>query len=373
MLKYWYWKIAAVAMTLYVIFMGLCVPAKPTLYAITPEQALAGDTILLKVEGYNTSFSQQKNGRAWLRLKGKAFAIAAQKIEILDDRHAAFLFQIPKFLPLTDKIGEFSVIFDEEKEGTVYGIRRLMVTQDSVDEAAGIAAFSQRVSDLHPSTARFRFPLQPINLETNRNLFFHVPMWFAMLFLLSISCFYSVMYLRKLNKNLIETNVVDAHSLDLKADAFARVGTLFGTLGFVTGMLWANYTWGSPLTMDIKLISAGVSILIYFAYFIFRNSFEDREKAARFSAVYNIFAFVSLPTLIFVLPRLTASLHPGNGGNPALSSEDTDNTLKFVFYPACIGWILMGIWIAQLVLRSEMLKERFFAKTIIWQDAIAEK
>ncbi|RMD70788.1 MAG: cytochrome c assembly protein, partial [Bacteroidetes bacterium] len=62
--------------------------------------------------------------------------------------------------------------------------------------------------------------------------------------------------------------------------------------------------------------------------------------------------------LIFVIPRLTDSLHPGNGGNPAIGSEDLDNTMRLVFYPAVIGWTLIGYWISQLLWRINRLRER---------------
>jgi heme exporter protein C len=62
--------------------------------------------------------------------------------------------------------------------------------------------------------------------------------------------------------------------------------------------------------------------------------------------------------LIMVLPRLTgaASLHPGEDGNPAFSSYDLDSNLRMVFYPACAGWIITGIWIYNLHYRISKLK-----------------
>jgi heme exporter protein C len=58
---------------------------------------------------------------------------------------------------------------------------------------------------------------------------------------------------------------------------------------------------------------------------------------------------------IGILPRMTDSLHPGNGGNPAFGSYDLDNGMRLVFYPAVIGWILMGWWIATLRVRLDRL------------------
>ena len=59
---------------------------------------------------------------------------------------------------------------------------------------------------------------------------------------------------------------------------------------------------------------------------------------------------------IGVLPRMTDSLHPGNGGNPAFGNYDLDSNMRLVFYPAVIGWILIGSWIAQLRFRIKLLE-----------------
>ena len=59
-----------------------------------------------------------------------------------------------------------------------------------------------------------------------------------------------------------------------------------------------------------------------------------------------------------ILPRLTDSLHPGNGGNPGFNSYDLDNNLRMLFYPAVIGFILLGGWISQLFIRIELIKRK---------------
>ena len=63
--------------------------------------------------------------------------------------------------------------------------------------------------------------------------------------------------------------------------------------------------------------------------------------------------------LLFVLPRLTDSLHPGNGGNPGSGSyEDLDSNMRLVFYPASLGWILIGIWVATLRYRIRIIENK---------------
>ncbi len=187
-------------------------------------------------------------------------------------------------------------------------------------------------------------PRQPILNETIRNVYFHVPMWFGMMALMISSLVYSIKYLRN-------GQIQD----DVYAVEFANVAIVFGVLGFITGSLWGNYTWGDPLPKDPKIIAVEVGLLIYSAYFVLRGSFEDEQKKARLSAVYNIFAFASFMPLVWILPRLTDSLHPGNGGNPAFGKYDMDSNMRMVFYPAILAWILVGVWISSLRIRIKLL------------------
>lgn len=137
-----------------------------------------------------------------------------------------------------------------------------------------------------------------------------------------------------------------------------NTGIFFGILGVLTGMIWARFTWGEAWPSDPKLNSAAIALLIYLAYLVLRGSLDEDQKRARISSVYNIFAYPVMIALIFILPRMTDSLHPGNGGNPGFSVYDADTSLLPVFYPAVLGWILMSIWIMQLRLRIRKIQNR---------------
>ncbi len=189
-------------------------------------------------------------------------------------------------------------------------------------------------------------PRLPILHETIRNLFFHVTMWFSMIFLLIVSLVNSMRYLGKADIRF-----------DIVAEESARVGILFGTLGLITGSLWAKFTWGAWWVNDAKLNGAAATMLVYFAYLLLRGSIDDAHQRARISAVYSIFAFTLMLVFIMILPRLTDSLHPGNGGNPGFSTYDLDNKMRLVFYPAVIGWILMSAWILNIRVRIKKLNQ----------------
>lgn len=174
-------------------------------------------------------------------------------------------------------------------------------------------------------------PRMNILEHTARNLYFHVPMWFVLMAAAVISAYHSVRYLSSSNP-----------ARDIRAAEAARVGVLFGVLGLATGIVWARFTWyqGTNIwwNFDPKQSMAAVQLLIYGGYFVLRSSIEDPQKRARMAAVYNLFAFVTLPFLLYVLPRQMESLHPGAEGNPAFS-DITHPIMRLVFYPAVIGFI----------------------------------
>jgi len=191
-------------------------------------------------------------------------------------------------------------------------------------------------------------PAQNILNETIRAVHFHVPMWFGMIILFTFSLWYSVKFLRK-------GDLVD----DLIAVETANIGILFGILGLVTGAIWAKYTWGAWWNGDPKQNMAAICMLIYLAYSVLRSSIDDIEKRGRISAIYNIFAFCAIFPLLFIIPRLTDSLHPSNGGNQGFVVYDMNSELRKVFYPAVIGFTMLGLWIAALRVRIRRSEYKF--------------
>ena len=189
--------------------------------------------------------------------------------------------------------------------------------------------------------------------HTARNLYFHVPMWFTMMAITIVSAYHSLRYLQS------------GQALrDTRARESALLAVVFGCLGLATGSVWAHYTWyeGTNIwwNFDPKQSMAAVQVLIYGAYFVLRSALDDPEKRARIAAVYNLFAFVTVPFLLYVLPRQMESLHPGADGNPAFS-EITHPVMRLVFYPAIIGFIgLFWVLYTQRV-RAARLQQRLDA------------
>lgn len=198
--------------------------------------------------------------------------------------------------------------------------------------------------------AGFLGPIPDLDIvhQTIRNLYFHVCMWFVMITMLSISVVNSIQYLARFN---LEKDTV--------AKEASLIGIFFGMMGIVTGMIWAQFAWGTWWINDPKLNGAAVGLLVYFAYMVLRKSLDDPHKRARISAVYNIFAYVIFILFILVLPKLSGvSLHPGDGKESIMPVMSMDNNLRIVFYPAILGWILLAYWILNLRIRYIKVKNK---------------
>lgn len=347
-----YFKLVAIILVTYSLLAGMLIPLGMGVKGVSPRTAKGGETLAMTIDAYNANFDgADENYQARLRLNPTQ-AICATKVEAKHAQQLTMYFDIPLGkLPIQKegKDGKKSPFPLLELSGQNNGYSSLesaIFLKDSLVENAPKATYCG--VEGYKTVDKVNFPFLNILEETIRNLFYHVPMWFGMMFLLTLSVLYSILYLRS----------PDKEELDIKASSLAAVGVLYGVIGIVTGMLWAKHTWGAYWSFDVKQNTSAVALLIYLAYFVLRSSFDDMDKRARIAAIYNIFAFATLIPLLYIIPRMVDSLHPGMGGNPAFSKLDLDNTMRMVFYPAIIGWIMMGIWIANIAGRIEKLMRK---------------
>ncbi len=338
MLKHW-WKILSVLLLLTVVVLGLKTPLSSGISSVSEFQLDKGENSV-DVYGYNTNFdTTDESLNVWLKSEDVVICCTHQ----VNNTH-----KLSTTFNLTGKLPSKSL--------------DLFVYSNSTDTLTLPYAF-QFDAGINQSLARnctlettntpnkpFAFPYREILYETIRNLFFHVPMWFTMMTILFIGFIYSIKFLG--SENPLHDKI---------AQESVKVGLLFGILGLVTGAIWAKFTWGSWwVFQDIKLNGAAISTLMYLAYIVLRNSIDDEHKRGKVSAVYNIFAYIMFIVFIMVIPRLkgSESLHPGNGGNPAFSNYDLDSSLRTLFYPAVLGWILLGIWFLSIRIRLEKIKSK---------------
>lgn len=135
---------------------------------------------------------------------------------------------------------------------------------------------------------------------TGRIIIMHVPTAWLTMIAFGVSALYSGLYLWRRRPE---------H--DDRALAATELGFLFAILATVTGSIFAKVVWGSFWNWDPRETTILVLLLIYGAYFALRSAIDDGERRQRLAAVYALFAFVTAPLLIFVIPRqFESSLHP---------------------------------------------------------------
>jgi heme exporter protein C len=336
---------------LYVLIGGMLVPLKPGISQLSPSTSKAGASVTMNISGYNTHFGG-KGERYFLKLDSSKF-IEAKTKTVSSANNAQAVFDIPVIEMDSDEGSvPLSLISYNDTDGAFVAPNAIFITKaDSVPDITSDWQDWTKVS--FDSEGQFGFPYRSVLHETIRNTFFHIALWFAMFALLIVGLVYAIKY-------LIKKRFED----DIKSAAYNKVAILYGILGLLTGSIWAKFTWNSFWTDDVKLNMTAVAMLIYLAYVVLRASVSDQDRRANMSASYSIFAFVALVPLIFVIPRIYDSLHPGNGGNPALGGEDLDNTLRMFFYPSIIALILIGLWVSQLIIRYENIKISFFTKKV---------
>lgn len=340
MAKHW-WKVLAAVLVIYASVFSFFRPLEPGLIETDKGQLSVGENTFL-VTGYNSHFKEFESSLAGFLKLDSVNTVCLEVSRIIDNAHVEFKVDIPGSV----RDGVADLFVSNERTGSVFLPRAFLLEGVELNANATVPSECEQEFFAGQEIA-YEFPFQLRIFDTIRNLNFHVPMWFTMFALMGLSLVYSIMYL---NSSKIEH--------DLKAAASAKVALVFCALGLITGSIWARAAWGDWWTNDAKLNGAAVSFLLLAAYFILRKSAEDKPNKEKISAVYNILSFFMIMSLIMILPRLTGadSLHPGEDGNPAFSSYDLDSHLRMVFYPACAGWIMTGIWIYQLRYRIEQLK-----------------
>ena len=189
-------------------------------------------------------------------------------------------------------------------------------------------------------------PVVPVLGDTTRVLYFHVPTAWVTVVALGWAMLHSLLYLKRRNIG---------H--DQQAAAAAEIGVLFCIAATITGSLWAKAMWGAYWNWDPRETSIFFLLLVYGAYLALRSAIDDEEKRARLSAVYASIAFVAVPFLVFVVPRLYFSLHP----DPILNNRgklDMDPRISLIFTSMLIGFTVLFFWLTSLRVRVARLERR---------------
>ena len=177
-----------------------------------------------------------------------------------------------------------------------------------------------------------------------RIFFFHVPSAWVAALAFTVAMIWSIRYLRR--RDVRFDDVVLASS---------ELGFVFCAVALLSGMIWARREWGAFWNWDPRQNTVLILLLIYGGYFTLRSAIADEDKRRRITAVYSIFAFATVPFLMFIVPRIMETLHP----SPIIKTNENSGVMnakmRLVFYLFLLSYTALYLWVLNIRVRVERL------------------
>lgn len=177
-----------------------------------------------------------------------------------------------------------------------------------------------------------------------RIFFFHVPSAWVAALAFMVAMVASIRYLMGRDRRQ-----------DDVALASSELGFLFCALALVSGMIWARHEWGAFWNWDPRQNSVLILLLIYAGYFALRSAVPEQGRRARLAAVYSIVAFLTVPFLVFIVPRIMETLHPSPIIKSGKGSGVMDPKMRQVFFLLLAAFTGLYIWMLSIRTRMERL------------------
>jgi heme exporter protein C len=129
--------------------------------------------------------------------------------------------------------------------------------------------------------------------------YFHVSIAVVGLLAFTVGAVYGIRYLRTRDPRMDEVSCVSI-----------GIGLVFALLVVITGSIWAKASWGTWwVWTDPRLVTFMIVLLLYAAYFVLRSSVEG-ELRMRYSAIYSVAAFASVPLSFYSVRVARSFVHP---------------------------------------------------------------
>ena len=188
LLKNW-WKFLAILILLYTVIAGLLVPLKPGITSLDKSVFATGDEAEISVEVYNAKYGGQAP-KSYIKLD-QSHWIEAKSVEAGEGRIVNVTFDIPATLPGKEKTAITTLFLTDEENGTlVYPNALILQLKPTRSDRTWDVTEMPR---LYKKTG-FLFPYRNILIETIRNTFYHIPMWFSMFILFFMAMLKNIQY-----------------------------------------------------------------------------------------------------------------------------------------------------------------------------------
>jgi heme exporter protein C len=150
----------------------------------------------------------------------------------------------------------------------------------------------------------YRAPYESEMGLVQKIFYFHVPSWIAMFSAATVCGVASALFLFRGWKGA-----------DRLAVSAAELTLIFGSIGLITGPLWARKAWGVWWQWDAKLTSALVMWLIFAAYLLLRK--YGGAGSEKLAAVVGVFGMANWP-FVYWSVNIWRTVHPTTTVVPTL-------------------------------------------------------
>ncbi|HOP61789.1 MAG TPA: cytochrome c biogenesis protein CcsA [Spirochaetota bacterium] len=182
--------------------------------------------------------------------------------------------------------------------------------------------------------------------DASRILYFHVPVAWVSIVAFLVAGINSIILLVS-QKNRKEREFMAHNS--------AVAGMVFIILALITGSIWAKLSWGSYWNWDPRETSIVILMLIYIAYLSLYSSLKDNPNRGSISAVYLIIAMITMPFLVFIIPRIYPSLHPDTIINQERKIH-LEAAMRITLFASIVTFTLLYGYIYRLMNRISALE-----------------
>ncbi len=174
-----------------------------------------------------------------------------------------------------------------------------MARRDTLGLVLAIAAAATMAAAIFFALAYAPTAQREVGGDAQRIFYFHVGIaWIAGLALL-VAFVTSILYLWR----------GEQRRFDILAASSVEIGVVFGIMTILSGMFWARPAWGDWWVWEPRLTTTAITLFLYIAYLMLRGAIDDPQRRARFSAVYAIVGFASVPVTYFAA-RWWGGFHP---------------------------------------------------------------
>lgn len=174
----------------------------------------------------------------------------------------------------------------------------------------------------------FYAPMERVMGAVQKVFYFHVAAGWVGMVSFFIAALAGILYLIKKDEKW-----------DLVGYSAIEIGIVFTLINVITGAIWARPIWNAWWTWDPRLTTATIMELVYFAYLMLRQGIDDPQRRNRFSAVYAIIGFLSVPLTFFSI-RIFRTIHP-----VVIGGNDPGAVGAFDMTPIMLQTLLFSIFV----------------------------